>query len=88
MTWTDRFIKRHQGDLITSWTTGLDKNRHNADSEDKYKHYFQLLHKKIKKYSVEPRHTYNMEWMRKASSLVSPGVRKGCLTGPLLIAAK
>jgi hypothetical protein len=59
--WTDRFIKRHQEDLIMSWSTGLNRNRHKADSEAKYKLYFQLLHKKIEKYGVEPRHTYNMD---------------------------
>jgi hypothetical protein len=61
MSWTNQFIKRHQEDLITSWTTGLDRDRHNADSEAKYELYFQLLHKKIKKYSVQPQHTYNID---------------------------
>lgn len=61
MTWTDRFVKRHRKDLVTSWTTGLDRNRHNADSEAKYKLYYQLLHEKIEKHSVQPRHTYNMD---------------------------
>jgi hypothetical protein len=61
LSWTDRFVKRHQEDLIMSWSTGLDRNRHNADSEAKYDLYFKLLHGKIEKYKVEPRHTYNMD---------------------------
>jgi hypothetical protein len=39
----------------------MDSNRHRADSEAKYKLYFDLLHSKIEEYSVEPRHTYNMD---------------------------
>jgi hypothetical protein len=61
MSWVDRFVKRYPEALIRSWSTGLDRNRHNADSEAKYKLYFQLLHEKIEKYRVEPQHTYNMD---------------------------
>ncbi|CAI6335566.1 unnamed protein product [Periconia digitata] len=57
----DRFVKRHQEDLITSWSTGLDRNRHKADSEAKCKLYFKLLHERIEKYGVEPQHIYNMD---------------------------
>jgi hypothetical protein len=39
----------------------MDSNRHAADSGDKYKLYFDLLHEKIKKYNVQPEQSYNMD---------------------------
>ena len=39
----------------------MDSNRHNAESEYKYKLYFDLLQQKIAKYDLEPEHTYNMD---------------------------
>jgi hypothetical protein len=39
----------------------MDSNRHKADSRDKYRLYFQLLHGKIDQYQIDPRHTYNMD---------------------------
>ena len=39
----------------------MDSNRHNADSEDKYRLYFDYLHGKIDQYQIEPPHTYNMD---------------------------
>ena len=59
--WVNRFIHRHSIHLISRWTTGMDSNRHNADSEDKYRLYFDYLHSKIDQYQIEPRHTYNMD---------------------------
>lgn len=59
--WVDRFVGRHPDSLISRWTTGLDSNRHKADSEAKYRLYFELLHKKIAEYSIEPQHMYNMD---------------------------
>ena len=59
--WVTRFINRYSIQLISRWTVGMDSNRHKADSEDKYKLYFKLLHSKIKEYNIEPRHTYNMD---------------------------
>jgi len=61
MSWVNRFVKRNSSDLILHWTTGIDSNRHNADSEAKYSLYFSLLQQKINQYSIEPRHTYNMD---------------------------
>jgi len=61
MWWVDQFVKRNSSQIILHWTTGIDSNRHNADSEEKYSLYFSLLQEKIKKYSIEPRHTYNMD---------------------------
>jgi hypothetical protein len=59
--WVTRFIKRHSIHLISRWSTGIDTLRFQADSEYKYKLYFDLLHKKIQEYEVEQRHTYNMD---------------------------
>jgi hypothetical protein len=39
----------------------MDRNRHQADSGEKYKHYFNLLQHKINQYYVKPCHTYNMD---------------------------
>jgi hypothetical protein len=46
--WVTRFINRHRVDLITKWTTSMDRRRHKADSLLKYNLYFDLLHSKIK----------------------------------------
>ena len=59
--WVTRFINRHSIHLISQWTTGMDANRHQADSGDKYSLYFNHLSDKIKEYDIEPRHTYNMD---------------------------
>ena len=59
--WVDRYIKRHQVDLISRWTTGIDRARHQADSISKYPFYSSLLHEKISKYDVEARNMYNMD---------------------------
>jgi hypothetical protein len=61
MTWVDQFIKRNSSQLISCWTVGIDANRHNADSRANYSLYFDLLQQKISQYSIEPRHTYNMD---------------------------
>jgi hypothetical protein len=59
--WPNRFINRHKLDLVSRWTTGLDRQRKQADSAFRYKLYFELLERKIKEYSVEPQHIYNMD---------------------------
>ena len=51
--WAARFIERNQHNLSYKWTKGIDSNRHRADSEAKYKLYFDLLHSKIEEYSIE-----------------------------------
>jgi hypothetical protein len=61
LSWVDRFVRRNAESLISRWTAGIDSNRHKADSPAKYKLYFKLLKDKIKQYSIEPRHTYNMD---------------------------
>jgi hypothetical protein len=39
----------------------MDNNRHQADSGAKYSLYFGLMRDKITQYSIEARHTYNMD---------------------------
>ena len=39
----------------------MDSNRHNADSGDNYRQYFELLHNKIAGYELEPENNYNMD---------------------------
>jgi hypothetical protein len=39
----------------------MDNNRYQANSIAKYSLYFNLLRDKITHYSVEPRHTYNID---------------------------
>jgi hypothetical protein len=59
--WVLRFVERHKDALITKWTSGMDRNRHQADSEHKYNLYFELLEFKISERSVLPENTYNMD---------------------------
>jgi hypothetical protein len=59
--WITRFLHRHADRLTTKWTTGMDRERHLADSKHKYELYFKLLHSKMREHSVEERNTYNMD---------------------------
>jgi hypothetical protein len=59
--WVDRYIKRHEVDLISRWATGIDRSRHQADSQSKYSLYFELLRSKLSQYDIEPHNTYNMD---------------------------
>ena len=59
--WVSRFLTRHSSQLTSRWNTAMDANRHQADSAEKYRQYFDLLHEKITQYDIEPRHTYNMD---------------------------
>jgi hypothetical protein len=43
------------------WATRMDRVRHQADSEERYRQSFQLLAEKIEEYSIEPCHSYNMD---------------------------
>jgi hypothetical protein len=54
-------LHRHADKITTKWSAGIDRNRLQADSGDKYKLYFDLLHAKMQKYNVEKRNTYNMD---------------------------
>jgi hypothetical protein len=42
--WVTCFINRHEIHFISKWTTTMDRTRHLADSEPKYRLYFELLH--------------------------------------------
>jgi hypothetical protein len=59
--WVTRFLHRHEDELTSQWSTSMDRQRHAADSGDKYKVYFGQLGSKIDFYEVEPEHTYNMD---------------------------
>ena len=59
--WADRFIERHKIHLISRWASGIDNNRHKADSAEKYKLFFELLEQKIEQYNIQPQHMYNMD---------------------------
>jgi hypothetical protein len=68
--WVDRYIQRHQVDLISRWATGIDRERHQADSQSKYNLYFELLRSKLSQYDIQPCNMYNMD-------------EKGCMLGIL-----
>ncbi|KAF1839325.1 hypothetical protein BDW02DRAFT_575424 [Decorospora gaudefroyi] len=59
--WVQRFLRRHPDALTSQYTTGIDRNRHQADTEDNYQSYFNLLSSKIQEYNVDARHIYNMD---------------------------
>lgn len=59
--WVTRFLHRNHDTLITAWTTPMETSRHEADSRDRYRLYFDLLHSKIKEHEVEAENTYNMD---------------------------
>jgi hypothetical protein len=59
--WVQRFIERNRNHLISRWSTGLDRNRHQADTLDKYDDWFDLIHLKIEEHKIEPRLMYNMD---------------------------
>ena len=59
--WITSFVNRHSIHLVSQYSTGIDANRHNADSYTKYKLYFDLLQAKIAKFKVDAEHTYNMD---------------------------
>jgi hypothetical protein len=56
-----RFLHCHANKLTIKWSTGIDRNRHQADSEERYKLYFDLLHSKMREYNVDACNTYNMD---------------------------
>ena len=60
-TWVTRFPNRNSDKLTSQWTTGIDSERHKADSWQKREQYFDLMHQKIKQHHIEPQHTYNMD---------------------------
>ena len=61
MSWVDRFVERNDDQLTTQCSTSMDRQRHAADSSEKYDRYFTILREKIEFYEVELEHTYNMD---------------------------
>jgi transposase-like protein len=59
--WVSRFLKRNSDNLTIKFSKGMDRNRHVADSGDKYQLYFELLHSKIREYDIDPRYIYNID---------------------------
>jgi hypothetical protein len=59
--WVTDFLHRNRDQLISQWATAMDSNCYSADSWQKYKQYFDLMHRKMEQYSIELAHTYNMD---------------------------
>ena len=59
--WVTRFINRHPNHLISRYSKGMSKLRHQADSGAKYSLYFKLLHEKMEEYNIMPTHIFNMD---------------------------
>jgi hypothetical protein len=59
--WVTRFLHRHASELTIKWSAGIDRNRHKADSKERYKLYYDMLHSKMREYDVDERNTYNMD---------------------------
>jgi hypothetical protein len=58
--WVNRFVRRHSDYLVSKWTSGINSQRHNANSRAKYKLYFNHLHSKMLQYEIQLHNTYNM----------------------------
>jgi hypothetical protein len=61
MAWVERFLRRNRDQLSSKYTTGIDRNRFKADTEDSYRTYFDLLHAKMRQYNVDAKNVYNMD---------------------------
>jgi hypothetical protein len=59
--WVTRFLGRNDAFLTSRWTVGIDRTRHIADNEERYRLYFGLLHHKMRQYEILPENTYNMD---------------------------
>ena len=59
--WVSRFLNRHPDRLTVKWSDPMTAERHNAESHEKYKEYFDILQLKINQYEVLPENTYNMD---------------------------
>jgi hypothetical protein len=73
--WVSRFLHRYPDDLLTAWTTPMEKSRHDAASYDSFCSYFDLLHSTIKQHSIEPENTYNMDEKGFMIGVMSKSVR-------------
>jgi hypothetical protein len=59
--WVERFLRRNCDQLSSKYTTGIDRDRFKADTEDSYCTYFDLLHTKMRQYDVDAKNVYNMD---------------------------
>ena len=59
--WVMRFLNRYRNQLTSQWTTGMDSNRHNAESGYNYELYYKLIQRVITQYNIEPEHMYSMD---------------------------
>ena len=50
--WVDSFIRRFQLYLVTKYSVGLDRKRHQADSGIKYSLFFELITQKVEQYNI------------------------------------
>jgi hypothetical protein len=73
--WPGRFIKRHQDDLISTYTTAIDAARQRADSAYKYTLYFELLSRKLQEYELRPEDIYNMDEKGFLIGMLAKGLR-------------
>ncbi|KAF1364640.1 hypothetical protein EJ07DRAFT_97400 [Lizonia empirigonia] len=63
--WVTRFINKYSDQLTSQWNSAMDSLRHNADSAEKYRLYFELL--QWKSLSIRLKLDTHTIWMRKAS---------------------
>jgi hypothetical protein len=73
--WPGRFLKRHQDDLISTYTTAIDAARKRADSAYKYTLYFELLSRKLQEYDLRPEDIYNMDEKGFLIGILAKGLR-------------
>ncbi|KAF1829744.1 hypothetical protein BDW02DRAFT_592411 [Decorospora gaudefroyi] len=59
--WVDRFLDRNNPNLTIRYTVSIDRDRQQADTEEAYRLYFDILNSKIKLYEIEAQHSYNMD---------------------------
>jgi hypothetical protein len=59
--WVTNFLNRNKDTPITAWTTPMEKDCHKANCGENYRLYFELLHRKLLQYDLEPAHTYNID---------------------------
>ena len=59
--WVTRFLHRHDDKIVIKTTTGIDRDRHKADSGDSYRAYYRLLYDTLDQYDVAPHNIYNMD---------------------------
>jgi hypothetical protein len=59
--WSAGFRRRHQSVLDCRYLDTLDLERHKAESEHSFRHYFTILKRKMDQYGIEPRNCYNMD---------------------------